>query len=569
MAVKKKAPRKTAKRGYHAAASVGGGANNDWPLSMIGEDADIWQNAWALRSRIRDLARTNPTFQSYRETFWANVYGSTGIMLRSAVKETEDRVVQNPEEKAAIRAWEDRQNRVREWAASTTGLEFKERVLLHHFGTNGHRVAQVKVGDPDIFARLLIERRWAEWQLARYADARGTRDYHTIRQLRGWSAVRDGDFFIRLIRDPKVNKFGFAVQLINSEWCDWFLNAILPNGNVIRMGIEYGFSETTGVGKPVAYHFIKRRPSDWQFSAVGMFSNMAAGFHDRIDAREIIHVARPMDADSTRPAPWVASVIGKARQLDQYELAEVIAARQQAMKTGWLYSDVNPEGGMSGQIIDPKTGVPTQALAPGDLVGLPWGVKYQSNDPTHPNQNAESFRKMMMRAQCAGMPGSSYPTMAHDYEAVNFSAGRLAKLDSNELFKMIQVWDINTCERPIFEAWLEMALITQNIPLPLKKFEKFKAAKFQGRRWAGVDEIKEVEAAALRVQNGFSSDQIECADMGRDFEDVAFEQAEANYIKATLGLPIDKTVAKAPTEPDADEEDAPAKPKKSKALVRK
>ena len=77
-------------RGYHELSSVGGGVNADWGVSQIGEDADMWQNAWALTSRVRDLFRTNPLYQAYRETLWANVYGSEGIMLRSRVKEQEN-----------------------------------------------------------------------------------------------------------------------------------------------------------------------------------------------------------------------------------------------------------------------------------------------------------------------------------------------------------------------------------------------------------------------------------------------------------------------------------------------
>ena len=565
-------------RGFREIASVGGGINGDWPVSQIGDDADMWQNAWALTSRVRDLFRSNPLYQTYRETLWANVYGSEGIMLRSRVKEQEDRVVHSPEEKAAIRAYDARQNRVRQWAAERAGSNYEPQTRAW-IGTNGSSRAQVKVGEPDIFARALIERRWAEWQRAEYCDVRGTRNYKTLRQLRLIAAVRDGDFFIRLIRDPKVNKFGFSLQLINAEWCDRFANCTLQNGNVVRMGIEYEFG-SWGLGKAVAYYFIRRQPSDWQFTIGGAFGygGVNQGLHDRVPASEILHYARPVEADSTRPAPWVATTIPKARQLDQYELAEVVAARQQATKTGWLYSDVLPEGGNAGLTVDPKTGLPTQQMGPGDIGALPWGVKYQAIDPTHPNGNFENFRKAMLRSQCAGMPGANYSTMASDYEAINFSAGRLQKLDSNEMFKLIQTFDIDYAERPIFEAWLEMSLITGAIPLPLSKFDKFNNAVFQGRRWQGVDEGKEVTAAALRVANHMSSLSRECADKGADFEEIMFERAEEIMLQEALGIdpgltvdnPVQAVAAAEPEEEDEDEMEEPEekpepKPKAKKA----
>jgi len=377
--------------------------------------------------------------------------------------------------------------------------------------------------------------------------------------------VRDGDIFIRIIKSPKVNAMGFSLQLVNSEWCDRWLNATLDNGNEIRMGIEYQASEW-GLGAPVAYYFIKRQPNDWQYSSPGSGGYYMAGMHERVPADQIIHYARPVDAEGTRPAPWVAATIPTSRQLDQAMLAEVIAWRESACKTGWLYSDVNPEGGMSGIAIDPKTGLPNHQLAPGETHALPWGVKFQANNPTHPNANVSEFRKATLRGMAAGMPACDYNSLAWDLESINFSAGRLGRLDTNEISMMLQDFDIERAEVPIFEAGLEMALIMGAIPLPFSKFAKFNKPCFQGRRWAQVDETKAVTAAALRVANHFSSDQRECADMGVDFEDVLFEQAEADMLKQQLGISPQKTVqqqgqgtAEADTE---DDEDEPKKPEK-------
>jgi lambda family phage portal protein len=535
-------------RGYRETAAVGG-QNGDWPLSLIGEDSAVWQNIWAIRARMRDLFDTNPYYIKYRETLWANIFGDTGIMLRMKVKETEDRVVHSPDEKWALVAHERRINRLREWAEQKTGTK-TQQYRAFHLADNLDRTkrdellrgkATILVGDPDVYANQLIERKFKEWQLAKFCDARGNRTYNQIRQLRLLSAARDGDFFIRMVRDPRANKFGFTLQLINAEWCDQFFNTILPNGNVVRMGIEYP-QFPWGLGKAVAFYFIKRQPMDWQFSIPGSFNFSSGNLHDRIPAEQIIHYARWTDGDSTRPAPWGANTIPKARQLDQYELAEVVAAREQACKVGWLYSDVLPEGGYSGTPVDPRNGLPTQPVGPGETHALPYGVKYQQSDPKHPNGNFENFRKGQLRSWAAGMPGADYNVIANDLEGINFSAGRLGRLDTNEISKVIQRFDIDTAEIPVFEGFLDMSLITGAVPLPLSKFEKFNKPLFQGRRWRQVDEVKEVTAAALRVANHFSSDQRECDEIGVDFEEILFEQAEANMLKEQLGIPTAKTV---------------------------
>jgi len=571
-----------AERGYREVSGIGS-TNADWQVTSVSEDSDVWTNSYLLTSRMRDLARTNPTFQKYRDLLWANIFGAQGIMLSMQVTETEDRVVYAPDDaspakKARIREelWalinhERKINRLREWAAKRDGREpeqyraFKladalEKVGERSIETVMRGMATVSVGAPDVYANLRIQAAWKEWQRAEFCDARGSRSYNTIRQLRLWSAVRDGGFFIRMVSSKAVNKFGLTLQLINDEWCDRFLNTTLPNGNVIRMGIEYAFTPW-GIGKVVAYYFIKRQPMDWQFSIPGAFNLTPGAIHERISADEIIHYVRNVDADGTRPAPWAASVIPKARQLDQYELAEVVAAREQACNTGFYYSDVLPEGGLAQHLPDPTTGMSFEKMGPGDKRGLKWGVKYQQNQALHPNGNAENFRKMMMRSQSAGMPGADYSRLANDYEAINFSAGRLQMLDTTGVYEIIQQNDIDTAEKPINERWLENALIFGAIPLPYAKLQKYQGKQvFQGQRWPGVDEVKEATASALRVANHQSTDTIENARRGQVFSEILVQRAQEIMAAEEVGIDLTKTVqsgapAVAPTVDETEPED--------------
>lgn len=551
----KKATAILAERGYREVVAVGG-QNSDWAVNTFGEDSDVWQNIFLLRARCRDLFRTNGVMSKYREELAANVMGEHGIMLRMKCKETEDRVIHAADEKWAHVLHQRRIEKVLEWVAGKTSNRVSE--LLRHrerMSAFERATAKVKVGEPDVYANQLIERRWKEWKAAQFADVCGRRSYLEIQQLRLWTAVRDGDFFLRTIKDPAVNKFGFALQMVNPEWCDYFYNANLANGNEVRMGIEYQRT-AWGIRRPVAYHFLKRQPNDWQFTIPGAFNFSAGNLHDRIDASEIIHYARYVDAESTRPAPWIANVIPKSRQLDQFELAEVIAARAAACKTGWLESNVNPDGG-DGFIKPDPTGVRNLETEAGGIYGLPWGITYKDSNPLHPNGDAPEFRKMMLRSMCAGMPGANYNIIANDAEGVSYSTGRIFSLDDRELWKLIQRWDIEKAERPIFESWLQMSLITGAVPLPLAKFAKFNAPHFSGRRWQWVDPAKDAKSVKERLLLGLTSRSRECDEQGVDFDDVLFELAEEEMLIAELGLnaiSLDTiSGAKLETEPDEDE----------------
>lgn len=552
-------------RTFRELASVGG-VNADWGWSAFGIDSEMWQSGWALTSRVRDLFRCNSLFLAYQECAWSNVFGARGPLLRCAAKETEDRVVQDAE-KYYLEDFEKRRNEVGEFYATKRGAEWKREVWLKISGNNGSSRATVKVGQLDVYANMLIQRRWKEWQRMEFCDARQSRNYQTIRQIRLISAIRDGDFFMRMVKDPTVNKFGFALQLINSEWCDRFFNTMLPNGNEVRMGIEYQWSNW-GIGKPVAYYFIKRQPNDWQFSGPGAFNFVGAEMHTRVPAEEIIHYWRAVDGEQTRPAPWVASTIPASRQLDQAMLAEVIAWREAACKTGFYYSDVVAD--QSPWPLDAQSKFPTEAMGPGDKRALPYGWKYQPNDPKHPNADVADYRKASLQNIVAGMPGANYSTMANDYEAINYSAGQLQRLDSNENYMLLQRYDEDYGENRVFENWLRMALTMGIIPLPLQKFDKFNNKTFAYRSWRQVDEVKAATASALRVANHQSNDFIECEQIGLSFAEVIEGQAEANMLKEMYGIAPEKTVqsgapAIAETADESDADDATGTPKKPKA----
>jgi lambda family phage portal protein len=528
-------------RAYKEVAGVGG-INSDWAITALSEDSDVWQNQFILRSRMRDLFRTDSYFAKWIEESWANVFGSEGINCRMRVKETEDRVVYAPDEKA-FRTWHERR------AERVHGYVNRRYGVNREYRAN----ATIQVGDLDVYANNLIEDAWAEWKRREYCTVSGTLNYNEVCQIRLLSAARDGDYFIRHVRDPKINDFGYSLQLINSEWCDFYLNDTLSNGNEIRMGIE-----RDRWGKRIAYWFVKRQPMDWQFSTPG-FGYSGKQVHERVPADDIIHYARYKDGDSTRPAPWGVSNILISRHLGKYQESEVAAARVGANKMGFFTSNLVAEGGMGvGEQPDP-TRANTLEAEPGSFQGLPWGIDFKEWNPQHPNQNFAAFRKEMLRAWCAGMPGANYNIIANDLEGVNYSSGRLGMLDERELWKLIQKFDIEVAERPIFENWLYMSLLVGAITLPLAKFDKFNKPVFRGRRWAWVDPLKEVQANALQVANKFISRTrvIEDSDVDADFEEVLFELAEEEMLMEELGIDTMPVIGKPgqPTKPAPDAAD--------------
>jgi len=140
----------------------------------------------------------------------------------------------------------------------------------------------------------------------------------------------------------------------------------------------------------------------------------------------------------------------------------------------------------------------------------------------------------------------SYHSLASDLEGVNFSSIRQGELSDRDVWITLQQWFIGSFVRPVFETWLQqqLALGTIRVPgkggvmkaLPADRYDKFRRAAFQGRRWAWVDPQKDMTANESAVALGIKSRSEIIRDMGRDPDDVWDEIKRENERLAALGI---------------------------------
>lgn len=524
----------------------------DWRPNRIGVDAELYRNHWELRAFSRNLWRENPFIMGYGQELAANVIGPTGYTLRMMVKETEDRIIYSEEEKDVLERAEARRNDVLRFTAAKSGAKFKAEKLLHKIKGQ----SSVKVGNLDTFANQLIEKKWAEWQLRENCTVTGRISYNESRQLRLKSCARDGDHFIRLIRDSRYEPFGFKIQHINAEWCNYYLNGYNEkNQNPIRYGIEYDESYAAPV--PVAYWFTKATSGQWATMSPVNFGTNNTENSVRIPAEDIIHYGKfDDDADVTRPVPWATPVMSSVRQLDKAMEAVVVAMRVGACSNVFFETDLIGPDGTTAAGADPEImkGL-SMEMNPGGAHGLPPGVRAKEFNPNQPNPNTGHVRNEILRSICAGLPGAQFSTIGQNYAEINFSAGRLERLTITAQWTVLQEFDIAIAERRIFSEWLKMALLMQAVPLPVEKHFKFNAPKFTGKRWPGVDPIKDANAKALDLANKFTSPQRIHDEQGTDLEQTCIEIQEASMIYQQYGIESDTTKGPIDAETEIETED--------------
>lgn len=582
-------------RGFSEVAGAGR-QMSDWILSGISDDADLHQNWPNLIQKARDLFKLNPYMRKFRMDQIANVFGSEGITLQMKIKEEADRVVyaapvdgKYDPRQLAEKAWLEAKQRSREeWRQRAMAIQKRRPDFDSPFlyqrqyltetttGQNGSTRAKaaVKAGQPDLYANNLIERAWKRWQRAENCTVTRRFTYAQTRHHRITMFARDGSCYIRHVRGFK-NEFKYAIQLIAAEWIDHQLNQELDNGHQIKMGIEYD-----EWGAVVAYYVIKREPGDWKRTYHSSYNRVSENRHERVDARDMIHYYEPDDPEVGESAPRIASVISKLRHLDKYSEAEVISARAEACKGGHYESTI--PGTDASDLADVIEKIRTegerltQVVEPAMWKPLPFGWKANAHDPRHPSGNFGEFKKECLREICAGI-GDQYITFSGDLEGTSYSSGRIGSLDVRELWMLTQQFDIDTAEIPIFEAWLEMALASGAIPLPLTKIEKFKAAQFQGRRWPWVDPLKDAKADQMAIDSMLTSRTRICNENGDDFEEIIEEQAMEKILMEEAGLYVSNSADVPDDDPDLNDDDPPTKPaaekpqkqRRTKALLRK
>lgn len=388
-----------------------------------------------------------------------------------------------------------------------------------------------------------IEEQWREWGMAETCTVDGRLCWPDLQRLMIQTWAQDGESIVRMVPAFR-NRFGFALQLIDADQLDIEYNeepGVGPRGerrNEIRMGVEID-----GWGRPVAYHVWSGHPSEYSSRGLQRI---------RIPASQIIHGYTLDRVGQTRGVPRFVGAMVKAKMLDGYEEAELVASRVAAAKGGWFYQDAESVG--EPVFEDDEEGeTPIRMEAePGVFDKLPPGWKFKEWDPQHPNNAFGGFQKNMLRAIASGL-GISYHVMANDLEDVNYSSIRAGTLAERDAWRTIQLWDLRHFHDRVYLEWLRWALTTGALDLPSMNRDRWKARKWQPRGWPWVDPEKDLRAAALAIRMGLDSRTRLAAEQGRDFADVVRELAEEERLAEEEGVTLSTDTSRSDGSRDDDQ----------------
>jgi lambda family phage portal protein len=378
-------------------------------------------------------------------------------------------------------------------------------------------------GALDKYANRVIEDSFWEWGKKENCTVCKTMTWGDVQSVCIEAVGRDSECLVRMVRGFP-NAFGFALQVIESDYLDVEKNETLSNGNQIRMGVELNVWR-----QPVAYHILKSHPND------SFFPSQSQGReYYRVPADEIVHPFMLRRIEQTRGTPLLATVMYQMNMIGKYEEAEVTAARAGACKTGFYTSE---GGAQEFTGAKDESGNFLSEVEPGTFEKLPQGWDIKTVDWSHPNTAYQTFMKTALRSIASGL-NVSYNTLANDMESVNFASGKLGIEEERQYWRSMQSWFSCHFATPIFESWLDTVLFNQKVKLPYSKLAKFNSPDWRGRRWDYINPEQEVSAKIKAVRAGLTSISRVLAERGLDrdevFEEIAEDQARAKEMGIDL-----------------------------------
>ncbi len=399
--------------------------------------------------------------------------------------------------------------------------------------------SHVKAGqnEPDHEAGEVVESAWKDWNKRGNCDYYGRLSLNDIERLFMATVAGDGEILIHKVRGNRAGDYGLKLQMLDPELLDIHYRDELRNGHTVRFGIELDRNQ-----RRVAY-YIRDKDGD-------RFSNGER--YVRIRADRIIHEYIPEWVNQNRGIPWMASALLRMHHIGEYETSALVNAREGANKMGF-YTKPEDDPVMGG---DPAGHDLVQESVAGHWEELPPGMEIQNYDPTYPSGEFGEFTKAQLRGVASGL-GVSYHTLANDLEGVNYSSARVGTLEDRDIWKSLQNWLIDVFCQPIFEEWLQTALVRGMLGrYGPADYERLAAVNWQPRRWQWVDPQKEIVAHEKSVALGVRSRSEIIREMGRDPEDVWLEIKHEQERMKALGIELPKPAEAGfltPGEKDDDE----------------
>lgn len=279
--------------------------------------------------------------------------------------------------------------------------------------------------------------------------------------------------------------------------------------------------------------------------------------------RQMLHIIDPLQPDQTRGVADMVAVLKNMRMTKRFTDVTLQNAVVNASYAAAIESELPREmvfGSMgAGQpgFVDMLGQYMTAlgAYASGanniavDGVKMPHlfpGTKLSLKPMGTPGGIGTDFEQSLLRHTAAGL-GLSYEQFTRDYTKTNYSSARASMGETWKYMQSRKKVVADSFASMVYALIIEEWVGANEIPLPRSmrngEFwtnpvlrEALLACDWIGASRGQIDEKKETEAAVLRIKNGLSTYEKECARLGEDFRRIFKQRAREEKMLKDLDL---------------------------------
>jgi len=320
-------------------------------------------------------------------------------------------------------------------------------------------------------------------------------------------------------------------------------------------------------GAPTHYHVRTAHPADWR-----RFDNYQ---WRRVPVRkpwgrlQMIHIFEQQRPDQTRGVAEMVSALKEIKITKQFRDVTLQNAVVNATYAAAIESDLPSVeafaqiGGVDGssiadaqqqylqqyltQVADYSGGAKNLKLDGVKIPHLFPGTKLNMMPAGKGGPLGQEFEASLLRYIAASL-GVSYEQLARDYTKTNYSSARAAMAETWKRMGSIKRQVADRFATAIYRLWLEEAVNKRAIAsLPAaarqpgwlyrnQNFDFLSRCEWIGASRGQIDELKETQAAVLRLKYNLSTEEDEIARFGKDWRHVKRQRKREKDMDDELGL---------------------------------
>jgi lambda family phage portal protein len=360
------------------------------------------------------------------------------------------------------------------------------------------------------------------------------------------------------LKDDLSRPFKTAIQMVTPARVsnkDDGADENYPGGDRLRRGILMDRR-----GRPKKFFVRRGHPNEWH--------DLTSSYWDEIPAalpwgrRQMIFVREAMQIDQTRGLSEMVAALSHIRMTKKFSEVTLQNAVVNASYAAAIESELpnheviaamggGTEGWMNaiGQYMMMLEGYLSTAdniaIDGAKMPHLFPGTKLNLTPMGTPGGIGSDFQAGLIRHTAAAL-GVSPADLSRDFARVNYSGlkGELAIAERDMAVKK-ESW-ANRWATAVYRLWFEEEMAAGNLPLPPGRnrtdfYRPLMKDAYTRCMWIGtgrgqIDEMKETQAALLRIAGGLSTYEKECARTGEDYREVFAQRRKENRLMVDMGL---------------------------------